>query len=181
MIVVYIIVTCSLIIGIGYSLYHLFWFIWNNRAEEGKSYANPNVKGSDKKELFVVLWKTVRVVLIVIGILIIWAVFDGKFDRIHTKNESVQEESSATIISENNSEYKIPYDLLESTPNSSCFSAIGYDQNNDVLVLVFRDSGNTYIYTDFPHKEWTSFTKAKSLGGYYNSSIKGNYNCYRAR
>ncbi|MCQ2566719.1 MAG: KTSC domain-containing protein [Clostridia bacterium] len=63
------------------------------------------------------------------------------------------------------------------TPESSCFSEVGYDSYYEILVVTFRDSGATYLYLDFPEDEWDCFIDADSLGGYYNSYIKGNYEC----
>lgn len=64
---------------------------------------------------------------------------------------------------------------MKSTPNSTCFSAIGYDSNSETLQVTFRDSGKTYQYLAFPRSEWNDFKDQKSLGTYYNSYIKGKY------
>ena len=65
-------------------------------------------------------------------------------------------------------------DMLD-TPNSTCFSQVGYDSFFDVLVVEFRDSGATYTYTDFSSDEWRSFINADSLGKYFNANIKDEY------
>jgi hypothetical protein len=72
-------------------------------------------------------------------------------------------------------EYEVPYDKLFATPKSTCFSEIGYDPNNELLIVRFRDSGKAYLYLSFPSQEWDTFKSAKSLGSYYNSEIKGHY------
>lgn len=64
---------------------------------------------------------------------------------------------------------------MMSTPDSSCFSEIGYDSNSNILKVRFRDSGSAYLYYDFPPYEWENFLNANSLGSYYNSYIKGIY------
>ena len=66
---------------------------------------------------------------------------------------------------------------MEDTPESSCFSAIGYDKTHEVLVVTFRDSGASYAYYGLPSGVWNELHNAKSKGGYYNSDIKGNYAC----
>jgi len=67
-------------------------------------------------------------------------------------------------------------DLID-TPDSSCFSEIGYDERNEVLVVVFRDSGAMYAYKDVPDSVWDDLFFASSMGGYYNENIKGQYDC----
>ena len=66
-----------------------------------------------------------------------------------------------------------------STPNSSCFSSIGYDAGSETLKVTFLESGISYLYLGFPSSEWSAFSSADSLGGYYNSYIKGNYESVR--
>ena len=67
-----------------------------------------------------------------------------------------------------------PDDYLESTPRSSCFSAVGYDWDNEVLYVQFRDSGSIYAY-DVPSYIYDELISADSMGKYYNSYIKGEY------
>ena len=66
---------------------------------------------------------------------------------------------------------------LTATPNSSCFSKIGYSEAHETLVLVFRSSGSTYLYAGVPVSVWQSFRGADSLGRYFNTKIKGSYPC----
>lgn len=68
---------------------------------------------------------------------------------------------------------------LIATPKSTCFSEIGYDEWSETLVVVFRDSGSMYIYKDFPKDEWEIFRVQRSIGGWYNKHIKGQYECER--
>ena len=63
---------------------------------------------------------------------------------------------------------------LTATPNSSCFSKIGYSEAHETLVLVFRNGG-VYLYTGVPESVWQSFRAADSLGRYFNTKIKGNF------
>ena len=66
---------------------------------------------------------------------------------------------------------------MTATPNSSCFSKIGYSAAFETLVVTFRGSGKTYCYTNFTAADWAAFRSADSLGRYYNAHIKGNYPC----
>lgn len=61
------------------------------------------------------------------------------------------------------------------TPDSTCFSRVGYDSRNNVLIVVFRDSGAEYHYFDVPEDVWESFYDSESLGRYFNANIKGYY------
>ena len=65
----------------------------------------------------------------------------------------------------------------ENTPQSSCFSEIGYDAAAETIGVVFRDSGAKYIYEDVPESVWREFRSAESIGQYYNQHIKGEYTC----
>ena len=64
---------------------------------------------------------------------------------------------------------------MVSTPDSSCFSEIGY--RDGTLVVTFRDSGESYAYYDVPSTVWDALCAADSMGGYYNADIKGQYDC----
>ena len=66
---------------------------------------------------------------------------------------------------------------MTATPNSSCFSKIGYSAAFETLVVTFRGSGQTYCYTNFTAADWAAFRSADSLGRDYNAHIKGNYPC----
>ena len=61
------------------------------------------------------------------------------------------------------------------TPDSTCFSYVGYKSGR--LVVTFRDSGASYAYLDVPEGVWEELRDAYSMGGYYNSAIKGYYDC----
>ena len=74
-------------------------------------------------------------------------------------------------------ENREPTVSMVSTPNSSCFSSVGYD--NGTLYVTFRDSGAVYSYENVPSYVYDDLWSASSMGGYYNSSIKGYYECHR--
>lgn len=73
-----------------------------------------------------------------------------------------------------------PEDIpLDETPGDECFAAIGYDEDTETLVVIFRrnngGAGAKYAYYDFPADMWERFTAAESLGRFLNYEIKGNY------
>lgn len=81
-----------------------------------------------------------------------------------------------TIIKVANAPMFSPADIeLQDTSRSTCFSAVGYDAEQEVLVVQFRESGSRYFYSEFPSSEWESFISAESLGKYYNAFIKGQF------
>jgi hypothetical protein len=66
---------------------------------------------------------------------------------------------------------------MVSTPNPSCFSSVGYDYGT--LYVTFRDSGSVYSYENVPSYVYDELWGASSMGSYYNSYIKGYYECHR--
>lgn len=66
---------------------------------------------------------------------------------------------------------------MQNTPESSCFSKIGYSSNNEILVVTFRDKGTSYAYYEVPQSIWEKLCQAESKGSYYNKEIKGHYHC----
>ena len=83
--------------------------------------------------------------------------------------------SAGTPISKN---FHTDVDMI-ATPNSTCFSAIGWGSGTGTLVVTFRDSGASYAYDEVPRKVWDALRSADSMGGYYNREIKGQYDCTR--
>ena len=70
------------------------------------------------------------------------------------------------------------YSLLKPV-DSTCFSEVGYDSSNETLVVEFLDSGSIYAYYNVPKSEYKDLVGADSIGGYYNTSIKGQYKSQR--
>lgn len=68
---------------------------------------------------------------------------------------------------------------LEDTPNSTCFSAVGYIDKENLLYVQFRNSGSIYAYEDVSAETYQELLDAPSMGGYYNEYIKGVYVCHR--
>jgi len=77
--------------------------------------------------------------------------------------------SMGTPIVEKNNSNNISWD---SSIDSSCFSKIGYDEENEVLYVEFLDSGSEYRYLGFSYYDWLDFRASSSLGQYYNQNIK---------
>ena len=70
--------------------------------------------------------------------------------------------------------------VWQSTPNSSCFSWVAYDSGDEKLAVIFRSNETrAYVYSDFSQSDWDTFISASSLGSYYNTHIKGKYDCER--
>ena len=76
-------------------------------------------------------------------------------------------------------EGKEPTVYMQDTPNSTCFSAVGYDSTSKMLYVEFRDSGSVYSYESVPQSVYDDLMSAQSMGGFYNSDIKGAYTCHR--
>ena len=68
---------------------------------------------------------------------------------------------------------------MQFTDRSTCFKQIGYDSEYRILKVTFRDSGRSYLYLDVSPREWEAFASSDSLGTYYNTEIKGYYDCIR--
>lgn len=93
-----------------------------------------------------------------------------------TVEASVRTTSQGTPISDDAPFKKI--DRIK-TPDSTCFSEIGYDSGTGDLLVTFRESGVSYIYGEIPSEVWEDLKSASSMGSYYNKEIKGSYDCVR--
>jgi hypothetical protein len=58
--------------------------------------------------------------------------------------------------------------------SSTCFSEIGYDDEEQVLYLTFA-KGGTYVLEGVPQDEVDSLVAAASKGGFWNASMRGKY------
>lgn len=74
-----------------------------------------------------------------------------------------------------------PLSVQRHNVDSTCFSTIGYDAAQEVLVVQFRTTGSVYTYSEFSQSEYDAFMQAASLGSYYNKHIKGQYPCERIK
>lgn len=62
---------------------------------------------------------------------------------------------------------------------STCFSEIGYDEEYEILLVRFLESGSLYEYYGVPEDVYEDLLYSESPGGYYNDYIKGQYECDR--
>jgi hypothetical protein len=58
---------------------------------------------------------------------------------------------------------------------SSALQSVGYDPENKVLELEFRDNGGVWQYFKLPARVYNNFIHAPSLGNYFVTKIKGRY------
>lgn len=58
---------------------------------------------------------------------------------------------------------------------SSALESVGYDPDNKILELEFRDSGGVWQYFKLPVSVYKKFISAESLGNYFVTRIKGKY------
>ena len=56
--------------------------------------------------------------------------------------------------------------------DSSAIAAIGYD---GTLYVEFRDSGHTYAYPGVSAATYSALRQARSIGAYFNQTIKDQY------
>lgn len=61
------------------------------------------------------------------------------------------------------------------TSKSSFVNGAWYDSQNKYMIINL--SGTNYHYCGLPSSIWSSFKSASSFGTYFNSKIKGNYDC----
>jgi hypothetical protein len=59
--------------------------------------------------------------------------------------------------------------------SSSLVDAAFYDSGNGYMIVSLK--GTAYHYCGMPNNVWSSFTAASSLGTFYNTAIKGNFDC----
>ena len=104
------------------------------------------------------------------------------FSSCNNTSSQPKASSSSTVVSYASLQYGNDYDETDiewqSTPESSCFSRIGYNKELCVLGVEFRSTG-LYFYYNFPSSEWSRFRKADSKGTWYNDHIKGSYDFER--
>ena len=71
--------------------------------------------------------------------------------------------------------------IMESV-ESSTIDKIGYDEENQVLKVLFKNGG-TYLYSNVePYHYRNMLTNVKSVGRYFNDSIKNyaeKYPCFK--
>ena len=85
--------------------------------------------------------------------------------------ESIESDSKATTIP---TEEPVDRFVMQDTPDSSCFSEVGYNAATQTLRVCFRTTGY-YRYSNFSQSDYNNFLAADSLGTYFNKNIKGFY------
>jgi hypothetical protein len=61
------------------------------------------------------------------------------------------------------------------TSRSSFIREAHYDKEQEYMIIKLNDTN--YHYCGLPEYVWESFKNASSLGSYYSSYIRGNYDC----
>jgi len=59
--------------------------------------------------------------------------------------------------------------------NSSAISRVGYNEQDQTLMVTFLQSGRTYTYYDVPISIYHALARAGSPGRYFNYNVKGRY------
>jgi hypothetical protein len=68
--------------------------------------------------------------------------------------------------------------MLRTRVESSNIATVGYDEEQQVMEIVFRD-GRVYHFLEVPPERVLSLLRAESKGRYFNAEIKPAYD-YRA-
>ena len=58
---------------------------------------------------------------------------------------------------------------------SSAIAAVGYNLFTGTLAVVFTTSTTLYTHPGVPFAAYVAFLRARSLGAFYNSNIRGRY------
>jgi hypothetical protein len=59
--------------------------------------------------------------------------------------------------------------------SSTLVDAAHYDSENGYMIVSL--TGTAYHYCDMPRSVWAAFTEASSLGSFFNSEVKGMFDC----
>ena len=78
-------------------------------------------------------------------------------------------------------EQSTPFFVYTAMPyvQSSILAQINYDEVTHTLCATFRGSGRTYIYEGVPQEIYDGLIFADSLGGYFNTHIRGRFSSRR--
>ena len=64
--------------------------------------------------------------------------------------------------------------MVLNSVNSSNISQIGYDPDLKILIIKFKN-GSMYEYLNVPLVTYTNFSKSESIGKFFISNIKNNF------
>ena len=134
-------------------------------------------------------WSFIICTIIVVGIAIRFGPTQKPQleSEIYDSQRAIPEPSPYNIDSNTDENYDyeeagpedcIPEFEFIQTPESSCFSRIGYCEDTYEMQLTFRTTGD-YLYFGVPPEEWKGLVNADSKGNYFNANIKGNYDYER--
>lgn len=56
--------------------------------------------------------------------------------------------------------------------DSSIFTSVGYNAEAQELTVVFRDSGDVYVYQNVPQDTFDALMAADSLGSFFHANIR---------
>lgn len=104
-------------------------------------------------------------------------------DRLSEKDLNLSENISRLLL---NSTFELDQliealdqkkeEILRRIPvDSSMVSAVGYDDENDILYVEFLDTGNIYAYHNVPLKVFDGMLKSSSIGNYVRNEIISTY------
>jgi hypothetical protein len=60
------------------------------------------------------------------------------------------------------------------TPQSSNIGRFAYDEESQELVVEFKN-GTSYVYFDVPHRVFSEWCTASSVGQYFSQHIRGTF------
>lgn len=108
----------------------------------------------------------------IVGVLLVGCLLVTMFG---CEKEKSKPDNSASYVYEEEETYT-PFDEIRMFDvDSSCFSEVGYAESTETLYVRFKDSGSLYRYDEIPRDVYKALINADSIGGYYNSNIKGEY------
>ncbi|HEX8837696.1 MAG TPA: KTSC domain-containing protein [Candidatus Acidoferrum sp.] len=64
--------------------------------------------------------------------------------------------------------------VVRYSPASSCIANLTYHRDTNELFMTFTD-GRNYVIEDFPEIELERWVNSPSVGGYFNTFVRGNY------
>jgi len=73
---------------------------------------------------------------------------------------------------------QIPQPLKRLPVQSTMATSVGYDCNDRILQVEFSN-GAVYEYADVEPETWEALQETDSLGKFYHSEIRGQYDCQR--
>lgn len=103
--------------------------------------------------------------------------YDGNQYLPEQKQEDISHTSNYVVVKYRNTPVDINHQRWEklNTSKSSFVNGAWYDSQNKYMIINL--SGTNYHYCGLSSSTWSSFKSASSFGTYFNSYIKGKYDC----